>query len=114
MPSFILKLNPDPEDDQYVEWSTIVEAPTSEILTEAKAIELYGRERLERAKKTGTSSYHKFECFDDEGMLVANSPHFPAQRWLKRADLETYVRNCDVDTPEAKAIVLSITEEPEE
>lgn len=52
MPLYILKLG----DDEYVDWSTIVDAPTSYIVSRADAIRLgWGEDRLARADAYTTS-----------------------------------------------------------
>jgi hypothetical protein len=51
----ILKLAPD----EYIEWSTVVDAPVSYVLDREEAVQEFGEERIERADKTGTSYYDR-------------------------------------------------------
>lgn len=51
MPSWIVRL----ADQEYVEWSTVVDAPVSTIAARAEAIDRWGDERIERADEHVTS-----------------------------------------------------------
>lgn len=55
MPRCVIK--PHPEKDEYVIWSTVVDAPVSEILTRDEAVRKYpgGEESVARADETGAS-----------------------------------------------------------
>lgn len=91
MPTYLLKATQDTEDsadDFYVGWSTVVDAPVSwgtyqEYLNENPE----NAERLERARRTGTSAYSKQNtgAFGDP-LLVMN----PEPGILQRADLKAY------------------------
>lgn len=80
MPRIVFKVTRD--EDRYVEWSTIVEAPTftgtrAEMMAHLSPGELiYGHQpedRLRRADETGTSAAGGFSFFgawDDSGLVV--------------------------------------------
>lgn len=51
MPRYILKI----ADDEYVDWSTIVDAPVSYIVTRAEAVARWGKDRIGRADAYTTS-----------------------------------------------------------
>lgn len=42
-------------EDEYVEWSTVVDAPVSYAITRAEAVEAFGASRIARADEKGTS-----------------------------------------------------------
>lgn len=56
MPRYIVKL----ADNEYVEFSTVVEAPVSQIVDRKIARALWGEERIERADTTGCSAHPPF------------------------------------------------------
>ena len=82
MPTYLLRAARD--DDTYVAWSTIVDGPTfvgdeSQALrwlqTQRKCQEpccyqTQVLDRLDRARRTGTSSLDGFHGYDDHGMIV--------------------------------------------
>lgn len=43
------------EDDRYLEWSTVVDAPVSASLDRDEAVKAWGEERIARADEKGTS-----------------------------------------------------------
>lgn len=55
MPRCVIK--PHPDKNEYVIWSTVVDAPVSEILTREEAVQAYpgGEESVARADETGAS-----------------------------------------------------------
>lgn len=83
MPSFILKTAPD--ENLYVEWSTIVDAPISWGSREQMKSWGVGEDRLARADQYGTSMCDPALPFDqqwfgwsDDGMI------YDQQGWLPR------------------------------
>lgn|SRR5512146_363660 len=42
-------------EDTYVEWSTVVDAPVTYIVTRTEAVDAWGQERVDRADQKGTS-----------------------------------------------------------
>jgi hypothetical protein len=67
MPSYIVKA--DPNEDFYVEWSTVVDAP----IRWGTAAEVTARrDRIARADATGTSSFDGFYNWEQASFLVAN------------------------------------------
>jgi hypothetical protein len=67
MPSYIVKAAPD--EDLYVEWSTVVDAPIRWGTSDALVLR---RDRKSRADATGTSSFDGFYNWEQESFLVAN------------------------------------------
>lgn len=51
MPSYLVKL----ADDEYVEWSTVVDAPLSYICERERAVSRWGEDRVARADEHVTS-----------------------------------------------------------
>jgi len=86
MPSYIVKA--DPDVDLYIEWSTIVDAPIS--WGTAEELNL-APERKERADRTGTSSHHGFESWDDGDMIISELGHCTGQYLLPRKDLLAFI-----------------------
>jgi len=43
------------DENKFVEWSTIVDAPISSVFSMEAGFDTYGRERMERANESGTS-----------------------------------------------------------
>lgn len=103
MPTYIIKIN-DPKDNQdyYLEWSTVVDAPVTYGLSLEDFKEYYkdryGRdgmaridERLVRVEQTGTSSQMPGDNLDE--MLVANRAGPDETEIDKEGILERYCRN---------------------
>jgi hypothetical protein len=42
-------------EDEYVEWSTVVDAPTTYAVGRREAVEEWGKDRIDRADRHGTS-----------------------------------------------------------
>jgi hypothetical protein len=70
MPRFIIK--PTREDDLYVEWSTIVDAPIAWGPASIFPESALPADRKERCDAWGTSSWDQFFGWDDKTILVAN------------------------------------------
>lgn len=90
MPKFIVKL----AEDKFVEWSTIVDAPVTYILSKEGMIEYldaeYGRAskennvvRVDRADKTGTSSM----MGDDLESIVSGNRAGPKETEISLAEI---------------------------
>lgn len=62
MPKYIIKLDVLSKGERYMMWCDVVDAPTTPLLTWRMAMTHFPagnlRERLARAKKTGTSALH--------------------------------------------------------
>lgn len=70
MPRFIIK--PERDTDLYVEWSTIVDAPTRWGPAADFSTETLPADRKERCDAWGTSSWDQFFGWDQKTILVAN------------------------------------------
>ena len=71
MPRYIAKLG----DDQYVDWSEIVDAPVSRVMSREEAVTEYGEDRVARADRTGTSIIDPDSLMDGitpEEIIVGN------------------------------------------
>lgn len=97
MPSFIVKLAPE----KYVEWSTVVDAPVTYILTREHMLDhldyTYGtssieenRRRLDRADANGTSCHHKLEVEEllSYNRAGENEKNISLEEILERYDLK--------------------------
>lgn len=77
----------DRDEDLYLEWSSIVEAPTF-VGTRAEILRHLGDDheyRLVQADKYGSSGYQPFVCYwDDKGEI------YKQEGWLLRQDMATY------------------------
>lgn len=119
MPAFIVKL--DREHDEYITWSTVVDAPTSEVLSKAKArqrLPLYypriadGLDAaLDRAEEIGTSvngriGAHFEGAFDDDGFVVYNVSGVEGGSWLPRANLREFAHAHDAEDWERCAALV--------
>ena len=124
MPEFIVKL--DREHDEYISWSTVVDSPTSEILTKEQArrrLPLYYPlwaeaidEGLDRAEEIGTSvrgriGAHFEGAFDDDGFVVYNVSGVPGGSWLPRANLRDFAHAFAAEDAEK---CLSLVEPPDD
>ena len=95
MPSLILKASP--EEDWYVSWSTVVDAPVDIPGTRQEYAAKYGEERVARAERIGTSMWHpdaptQWFAFDDDGIVMtAEGNPIAGQGWINRSDLRAYV-----------------------
>lgn len=70
------------DEDFYVAWSEIVEAPAW-YGTRAEAIEIgYAEERIARADEFGTSSINRFYAWNDRGMIAEQRGFLP-RRYLR-------------------------------
>ena len=86
MPSYVVKC--DPNRDEYVYWSDIVEAPhligtRSEVRAYLARIGEAGEDpaaRFERADRTGTSALPGFYDWSDEGFIVEQRGFLPRSR----------------------------------
>jgi hypothetical protein len=91
MPRYLVKVTPD--EDLYVEWSTIVDAPTAwgtreemfeYLLRWDQKKEEYARpeieERFARADEYGTSSLHRDYDWDDDEFMYLQSGLVPRAR----------------------------------
>lgn len=92
MPRHIIK--PDPNVDLYVEWSSVVDAPTA--WGTAEYLKL-SPERKERADRTGTSSMQGFDDWEDGSIIVSEMGHCSGQYLLPRKDLLAFIN----ELPEA-------------
>lgn len=88
MPRFIIK--PKPDEDFYVEWSTIVDDWTK-AGTREEMLEDFEEERLERADKNGSSAYPRLFHWDTEEFSLGQYPSQGHFAHVKRADLREYV-----------------------
>lgn len=102
MPSYIIKCAPD--EDLYLEWSTVVEAPTA-VGTRAEMLDhltentsetgIHAPEaRLQRADTTGTSAFGRYGCpWGSDGMI------YKQRGILPRRNMAEYARRllADVD-----------------
>ena len=96
MPSYIVK--PDPLRDEYVIWSTIVDAPTAvgtraeleQLLTMHDGPEAAAGERFDRADSAGTSDKAGDYGFDDKRFLY--QAWGIGWFWLRRDQLADAVR----------------------
>lgn len=100
MPSFIVKVAPD--EDRYVEWSTIVDAPlgwgtrsemVNDLVRMSEKKEEFARpeaeKRLLRADIHGSSSFISDGGWDDAGFVVEQ------RGWLPRARLGAFLDSFD-------------------
>ena len=115
MPSFIVK--PVRDRDEYVVWSTVVDAPTAvgtrtELLP--VLLEMYGYEagdpaRFDRADEHGTSAHGPWFGWSEDEFPLGNM-HWepgPASYQVRRANLATYAR---ADIAEDTAACLALVE----
>lgn len=68
MPRYIIK--PSQDEDVYVEWSTIVDAPVSRTMTRAEAVAAHSEERIARADESGHSCLWTRAPFWDRTVIV--------------------------------------------
>lgn len=100
MPTYILKASPD--EDLYVEWSTIVDCPVgwgTRKETHAYDPNTNTEERLDRADKDGTSAlWGNPPAFgwDDEEFVVYSGLDTPGT--IKRSDLKEFCLSYDEET----------------
>ena len=100
MPRYLMKVAPD--QDLYVEWSTVVDNITwagtrEELLVFARSERWKGdvEERIARTDREGTSAMFFDEppqegSWDDAQLLVTNDSERDGYFWLDRADLAAY------------------------
>lgn len=107
MPAFILKL--DREHDEYITWSTVVDAPTAYIVSKEQARKEFPKlyphwadkidELLDRAERTGSSlnsrmgnaSHVEGEWDDSDGFMVVEVDAVDAFSMLRRPNLRDFV-----------------------
>lgn len=77
MPRYVYKTAPD--KDEYIEWSTIVDAPVG-IMNKAQFLEKFGEERAIRTDKRGTSAYTGEGEWDDDGIIYMGIGMLPRFR----------------------------------
>lgn len=88
LPNFIIK--PDAKIDFYVNWSTIVDAPTGS----GTAAELrLSKERQDRADATGTSAFDGTGAWDDKGLIISEMGNCENFYWVKRENLAKLMNN---------------------
>lgn len=97
MPRYIMKVSKDPNIDLYVEWSTVVDAPVA--WGRAQDLGLSG-ERKRRTDQHGTSMYDGYGGWDSNGMIVHNLGTKGGFYWLKRENLEQFIRMLSDGNPE--------------
>lgn len=68
MPRYIIK--PRQDEDVYVEWSTIVDAPASGTMTRDEAVAAHSEDRIARADESGHSWLWTREPFWDHTVIV--------------------------------------------
>lgn len=69
MPRWIVRLAPD----EYVEWSTVVDAPVSYISTRDEAVKEWGLDRVVRADRNVTSAFpHQYHYGSVEEFVSGN------------------------------------------
>ncbi len=100
MPSFILK--PEPDDEKYVVWSSIVDAPTAygtpEELNRIYFHEMT-QERFDRADATGTSlKTGEFGWDLPEDVLIVGEVGSMGFFMLQRKNLKAFIQALDSNT----------------
>lgn len=118
MPSYIVRTSPD--EEKYFMWSTIVDAPTTYLMTRGELKEylhtgqrqdlLTISERLEQTDRRGTSAMPPFDSFrfeDGEDEIYAGGedigrPFYDEDdtvvkhlRWVNRDEVVAYLRSFD-------------------
>jgi hypothetical protein len=106
VPSFIVK--PDPDDDFYVEWSTVVDAPTAYGSREELTADLGPRsgsaERFDRADEFGTSMCDPLLPRDDQFFgwndkeFTVHNVGAPTGKLIARKDIRELCERLDSDT----------------
>lgn len=105
MPSYIIKRAPDV--DEYLYYSTVVDHPTSYVLTRAEMVEFveretghaaYTAERMARADENGTSAMwprlgaDAFGGWNDDGFIMRECDNLPPDAYLTREEMFEHMK----------------------
>jgi hypothetical protein len=74
-------------DDAYVEWSTVVDAPLSWVLSRQRAIGEWGHMRVLRADKNGTSILDDYPAGETPDEIVRGNRAGPQETEISVADI---------------------------
>jgi hypothetical protein len=85
-------------DDAYVEWSTVVDAPVSWVLSRPRAIGEWGHLRVLRADKNGTSILDDYPAGSTPEEIVRGNRAGPQETEIS---VDEILRAYDEDNPAA-------------
>jgi hypothetical protein len=77
-------------DDEYVDWSTVCDAPRSTIMTRTAAVAAFGADRVERTDRNGHSWLDRPAMPPDR--VIAGNRAGPNERELNLEQLRTTLR----------------------
>lgn len=83
-------------DDQYLEWSSVVDAPVSYLHSRSEAVSLWGEDRIARADLRG-HSYQDLEVCESPQELIACNRAGPGEKELTLDALLRRYKNRDSD-----------------
>lgn len=99
MPHYIVK--PVKDEDFYVDWSTITDAPSMWGTREQMLRRRVAADRLDRADATGTSSFDGLEGYDQGDFWVANIG--PEPFFVSRANMRAFLASLRIEGSLARA-----------
>lgn len=91
MPRYIAKLG----DDAYVDWSTVVDAPVSWVLTRGAAVAEWSKDRVARADQNGTSILDRYPTGQTPDEIVRGNRAGPGESELTVAEILTAYNAAD-------------------
>lgn len=96
MGKYVAKLG----EDAYCEWSTVVDAPVSWIVSRPSAVDEWGEDRVARADRNGTSILDSYPAGNTPEEIVRGNRAGPGET---EATLAEILQHYDVNDPSADA-----------